>query len=763
MLKRTQKLTPDVRRVQELESFDALSITGLQQDIAAINQTLNGVLAVQANVPSAPVANLLWNGDLANSSFTWFEVVGPPTGDKSQECAFFYSHMAPATAQSFTAITTNNQIPLSGHDFQTGTAIDFFDHGGGETLPTGLAFNTTYFVYALSPTIVQLATTVTLALAGTPDVAITAGTGSGTHTIQQVLIATSSYVSTTNNELKTISHSTYNPYFSKWDLPNGQGDMTTTTSIDTPMPSNMIDATVNLARVSLIAARLNSYIEIPTVNVFTCGIWDNTSGQRKFLTGDIGFSASLVGTTGSTERRFKAFYQSDRGFTLLSNEVTILNGVPDGSMDDLNYIQMSWLQQAGQLQVAIYEHYDPSGVNQFRLVATVSSATSFIYEGNYLSVVAGYPVPTANDRTATFSTQFADMSDLSINAIAPQWDTVNFPILVPNNYNKANTTNRQWVRLWQSIAANIFIPSAVTTDGTTSITIPDGIINTAAFASGGYGTGGASLYTGLLIEIFDEDDVTLGTSLTIANTVSNTSLTLSKPITAGENRKLRIIGGGFHGILIDKIHLGFQQNTSYAPNAFDVRTLNPASAPQNSDQGGVGGGGSGGGVVSCVAKGQKVKRGDGQWLPVEQRGTWWAAGQLKPNLLVKLREGFEQVRLVRSALGIEVICTDTEAFMVDHTDYRGTALRNLRVGDVVFVEIDDRIVKDTLAYISPYLGQQSVFTPTLSDNHLFIAGEMRLNWWQKTWNKLLLGREVKGGFLLHNQKSLPNQSPDQNQ
>lgn len=761
MLKRTEKLTPDVRRVQELQSADASNIVTLQATVTQLQATVNGILSVQANVPSSPVANLLWNGDLSHSNYTWFEVSGTPSGDKNDECAFFYSHTAPSTAQNFTAITTANQIPLPGHDFQTGCAIDFFDHGGGETLPTGLAFNTTYFVYALSPTIIQLATTVALAEAGTPDVLITTATGSGTHTIEQILIATTSYVSATNNELKTIAHSTFNPNFSKWDSPNGQGDMTTTTSIDTPLPSNMIDATVNLARVSLVAARLNLYIEIPVADVFTAGIWDNTAGQRKFITGDIGFSASLVGATGTTERRFRAYYQSDRGFTLLSNEVTILNGVPDGSMDDLNYIQMSWLQQAGQLQVSIYEHYDPAGVNQYRLVATVSSATSFIYEGNYLSVVAGYPAATDTARTATFSTQVADMSDLAINAVVPQWDTVNFPILVPNNYNKANTTNRQWLRLWHSIAANIFIPSAVTTNGTTSITIPSGIINTAAFASGGYGSGTSSLYANLLVDIYDEDDVLLANGLTLVSATSDTAIVVSHSIVAGVNRKLRIVGGGFHGILIDKVHLGFQQNTSYAPNANDVRTLQPLSSPTNSDQGGVGIGGSGGGIVTCIAQGQLVKRGDGQWIPVERQGIWWASGQPKPNMLLKLKQGFEQVRRVRSRLGVEVICTDTESFMIDNTDYRGTALHSLRVGDTIFVEIDDRIVKDSIESISAYLGQATVYTPTLSDSHLFIAGKLELKWWQNVWNRVFLGREVKGGFVLHNQKSLPNQSPDQ--
>lgn len=740
VLRNTNETTPDIRRVQELQSADASNIATLQQSVISLQTTINGILSVQANTPPYPVATLLWNSDLSHSNFTWFEVAGTPSGDKNAECAFFYSHTKPSTAQDFTMITTNNQIPLPDHDYQTGCAIDFFDHGGGEALPTGLAFGTTYFVYALSPTIVQLATTVALAQAGTPDVAITSGTGSGTHTIQQVLISTTSYVSATNNELKTIAHTTFNPQFSKWDSTNGQGDMTTTTSIDTPLPSNMVDATVNLARVSLVAARLNPYIEIPTTDLFAAGIWDNTSGQRRFLTGNIGFSASLVGATGGTERRFRAFYQSDRGFSLLSPEIIILNGLADGLMTDLNYIQMSWLQQAGQLQVEIYEHYDPSGVNEYRLVATVSSATSFIYEGDYLSVVGGYPTGTATERTATFYTQTADMSDLAINNVTPTWDTVNFPILVPDNYNKATTTNRQWLRLWQTVAANIFISEGVTTDGSTTITIPDGAINTTAFASGGYGSGGSSLYVDLVVQIYDEDGVILQTT-SITSATSNTVLVIGKTVTAGQNRMLRIVGGGFHGIIIDKIHLGFQQNTSWAPNANDVRTLQPLASPVSSTQGGVGNGGTGGGVNTCIAASTPVKQFSGEWLPIikNQVGVLWSSDGVSPNQLCKLREGFDVVRRVRTESNIEILATDTESFI---TPKGKQYLRNLRVGDEVWTDLDDRRVISKLAEISEQLERQLVITPSLSGNHWFIAGEYK-------------GRKkILGGFVLSNEKPI---------
>lgn len=759
MLKNNNPLTADLRRV-ESQTVGAISdLDGAIEAIANLSQTVNGLLQTRANTPAAPVGNLLFNGEEGHSVHTWFDLTPTPItpADKNCEDVFAYSNGTPANAKTFQSTdvnTTNETVTIADHGFVNGTVIDLLAEAGG-TLPAPLAVLTTYFLIVVSPDELQFATTIGNAQT-VPPVPInltTTGTAAKTYTLQTLLLETDSRTSTTNNTLKTVAHTTFNPRYSKWDSTNGQIDITGTTSVDILMPSNFVDATTPLARVSLIAARANGYIEIPLECSFVGGIWDNTSGQRKFLTGDIGFDAVLVGTTDITERRFRAFYQSDRGFELLSDEITILNS--PATLSDVNYIEMSWLQQSGQLQVSIYEHFDPSGVNEYRLVNQISSATSFIYEGDYLEVVSGYPVPTADVRTATFATQTADMSDLAINHIAPQWDTVNFPIGVPNNYNKGNTTNRQWVRLWMTVAANLYIPSGVLGDGSDTIIIPDGIVNSAAFSAGGYGTGGvgSSLYAGLSVDIYDLDDVLISSSFIINAVTSNTELVLSHGIGAGEY-KMRLVAGGFHGIIIDKVNLGFQQNTSYVPNANDVRTLQPLAAPSSSSQGGVGTGGNGGGINPCIVRGTPVKMGDGKWMPVEsgRPGQCWAAGQFTPNTLIKLRPGVDNVRRVRTSQGVEVVCTDTESFMVNNTDYKGTMLTHLRVGDAVFVEIDDRVIQDKIVEISPYLRKDQVFTPTLSDNRLFIAGELKLNWWQRFLNRIVLKRQVMGGIVLHNNK-----------
>lgn len=754
-------------RKNELQIAGLLKIInqpgGINDLLASHSQDIYSLLATRTNAPPVPVANLLWNGELGHSAHTWNDTATTVyTADKNRECAWFYAHMAPVDPQTFTTISTANVIPLPSHGFTTGTPVDFITTG---TLPTGISLATTYYVISLTVDTISIATSLNNALAGTVR-AITSGSGSGTHTIQEILIGiyTDQPVvgSTTNNELKTTAHTTYHPQLSRWNSTNGWAEVTGTSSVDALLPSNFVDATTPLARVGLICARKNQFIELSATNIITAGIWDNTSGQRKFLPGQVGFAASLIGTPdpAGITRQFAAFLTSDRGYQILSSVITITN--TPATLDSLNYITMSWGQQAGQLQVDLYE-YVPS-LTEYRLIGQVSAATSFIYEGDYIAVVPGYPTPTQAERNATYPTSAGELTSLAINAVSGSWNTVILPIGVPENYNKGNTTDHQWLRIWLSEPPNLLI-TGVVSNGTGVLSLPDGAINSDTFANGGYcgslpatavyttGGAGQSPYIGLVVQVYDVDNTLIATT-TISQITSNTSITLADNIAAATGRRVRIIGGGFHGLFIDKIHLGFQLNTSYAPNSMDARTLQPLAAPSSSNQGGSGSGG-GGGVV-CIAGTTPVKMHAGNWKMVKtaRPGYLWAAGGLKPNTLLHLKPGFSLVRGVRSANGCYIECTDTEKFITTRTDIDGTALRDLQVGDPVMVEIDDMIIQTTIAEITPYLGSTDVYTPTLSDNHQFIAGELRLPWWTRLAARIFDGKISKGGFLLHNSKPI---------
>ena len=755
MLRRPEELTTDVRGL--LYQVTAISKLlqgpgGINDQLAAQNQSIKSLLTVQAGTPAAPVANLLFNGELGHSRYTWNEVSGTPSGDRNEEAAWWFSHNQPANPATFLDANVNtatDTITITGHGFTTGLVVDLTQTGGG-ALPTGLSTGTAYYVIRVDANNIKLATTAANAFAGTPVVDITSAAAGGTHGVQPWLFQYT-YASASGRELKSYSHSTYDARYSRWDPVNGWAELTGTTTVDALLPGNFVDATTPLARIGLIAAKKNSFIEIPSTARLAAGIWDNTSAQRKFLTGTFAFNAVLVGTAGATTRKYKALITSDRGYSLLSNEITIANAPADGAFSATSYIAMSWPQQAGQLQVEIYELVG----GQYRLLAQVSGATSYIHLGSYISIEGGYPSSTGSELSATFYTRTGEASLLATNGVSAAWDSVSFPIAVPSNYNKGNTTDRQWLRLWLTVAANLYI-TGCTANGTTTLTIPTGAINSAALGSGGYGTGSGSTYAGLTVEVYDSTGVTLLATTTISSVTSDTEIVLGTSITAG-TRVIRVVGGGFHGVVIDKIHLGYQLNTSYAPNALDIRTLQPRAAPSSSSQGGVGSGDpGGGGGIACVATGTPIKLDLGIWKPVQMTrpGQKWAAAGLQPNILIKLRESMCNVRRVRAANGCEVICTDTERFVTGRDDRNGTPLHFLRVGDGVLTEIDGCIESSPIIEISPILGQMQVYTPTLSDNHLFIAGTCKPGLLQRI-KRLFRGRRKIGGFVLHNRKIDP--------
>ncbi len=766
--------TPDVRKLQ-LQIAGLYNIVngvgGLVSTVNSQGQSINGLINTQVNAPAAPVGNLLWNGEMGHSAHTWHDTTDPAAqADKNEECAWWYSHQTPANAATFTDTeidTIAGNLTLPAHGMTTGLLVNLLANTNGGTggiLPAEwAAIAAAAFIIVVDPGVVRLAASMADAFAGTQVIPSTTGTnGSDPFGIEPLLLAT--YTTATvgsedNQELKTIAHTTYFPQFSRWDSANGWGELTGTTTIDQPLPMNFIDATVGLARVSLIAAKANQYIEIPDAALMAMGIFDNTSEQRKFLEGSIGLAASFNGTPtpGGDERQFRVLLTSDRGYQLLSETVTVYN--TPTTLDSTHNITLSWAQQAGQLQVDIYEYYVPS--TEYRLIAQVSAATSFIYQGTVLSIQPnGYPSSTGDIRNATYFTQTLDMADLATNGVSPFWDTVGAPIEVPDNYNKGVTTDRQWLRIWMTQAPNLLINDVIT-DGSATITLPDGAINSAAFASGGYGSGsapyttgaaGQSMYVDLVAQVYDVDDVLLATT-SVDTVTSNTSIDLATTITAGANRKIRIVGAGFHGIYIDKVHLGFQQNTSYAPNALDVRSLQPLAAPSSSTQGGVGTGGSGGGIIRCIAEGTPVQLDKGMWAPVEDSrpGYLWASGGVRPNMLAKLKPGFGVVRKVRAANGASVCCTDTEKFMVSRLDVDGVRLISLRVGDLVLTEVDGRLEMSPLVEIGPYLGPVKIYSPTVTGNRLFVAGRVEPSRWR--WPAWLTRRHPRvGGFVLHNKE-----------
>ena len=80
-------------------------------------------------------------------------------------------------------VLTNNILTHTAYNVLVGTRVRLTTTG---TLPTGLATATDYYVIKLTDTTMSLATSYANAIAGT-EVAVTSGTGSGTHTLNWLL------------------------------------------------------------------------------------------------------------------------------------------------------------------------------------------------------------------------------------------------------------------------------------------------------------------------------------------------------------------------------------------------------------------------------------------------------------------------------------------------------------------------------------------------------------------------------------------------
>jgi hypothetical protein len=325
------------------------------------------------------------------------------------------------------------------------------------------------------------------------------------------------------------------------------------------------------------------------------------------------------------------------------------------------------------------------------------------------------------------------------------WDTFHAPIYVPDNYNKALTTDRQWLIIALNTPPNLYVPGCTTT-GTTTLTAPAGVFEAA------YQT----LFPGLTIEIYDPATGALVTTKTISAWTDATHVVMSSALAAGTH-DVRVVGGGFHGVLIDKVHVGFQSNVSFAPNPLDARVLQPVAAP-SSGTGGVGTGDGGGGGVICVVGKTPIQMRDSRlarsWVAVEklEKHTPVQGENIRPNRVRDVSRARGRPRLVVTKNGLWKRCSNSHRFRASATDETGTPLFMLRLGDCVMTNLDGRDELSPIAFIGELEDTEILYWPHLESGHYYIAGEWKANWRQKILIRLRLMKPKSGGIYAHNDK-----------
>lgn len=575
-----------------------------------------------------------------------------------------------------------------------------------------------------------------------------------------VLINNFTDPATPNVTLKSPAHSDYDPNFCDWDPTDGVARLNGTYTIDAPWPSN-ITGPGKTVYIVFIAAKRNQYISLPSPFRIYCGVWDNTAGQRDWIQAGAAFtlSGSTIGTPSSTtERRYKIHARTDRGYSFLSDELTLANSPADGAFEpDFVYNSLNWTRLPNNQGILSYDIYRYDVVaNQYWLLEEATNGSqNYADQNTFLREVSGYPTATYDRGIAYVATTSGNLNNLAVDGVSAAWDTLIVPVQVPPNYNQGNTSaasSNQILRIGQTRAADVYLTDVVTINGSPTITSA-----AAQFVVEMEGLSGTLTYNDTSV------DVKLDTY------VSATNFTLQSNVTFdATDATLLIEGGGFHGVLIDLIHASFQSGATFSPNAEDLnRTLQPRAAPDGSSQGGTGIGGSGNegggdGGIRCLAEG----------IPVMTRGRYGVTRTLVENLFKNLPVESELFntpnyistnnrywcdniwRVETDQWAIE--CSPQHLLTTSQTDQRGVQVQLLKPGDFTLTETNGFIGREKLIICEATGRGGYVRQPSLYPRHVYIAGKAKRSFWQKLFRKTVLG-----GFLQHNVK--PLQEPTQNQ
>lgn len=744
---------PEARELQLQIGALTESRDTLLRRVERAEANLYDLQQVTTNAPAAPAANTLWNGELGHSVNSWFDSSYVST-DKAKECAHFFTHGKPFSPKTFTTIAVADTIPLTAHGLQTAQEVRLSTSG---SLPTGLFTASTYFVIVVDANNIKVAINKPNAEAGTA-VAVTAGTGSGTHKIYAYLDSTDSRTNNNNFTLKMgqlggSPHTYYDLRYPDWDLTRGVGRWSIARSVDQPLPSNFVEPG-NTLYLAFIAAKRNRYIDIPTTCRLGTGLWDATDGQNDFLAGSLSLSAEVVGTPAVTkERRYRIYIETDRGYSILSNEVTLAGAPDDAYFSSSVNVALSWRSTPGIRNIQIWRYTPASGT--YHLLEELSGSTTFIDLNTTLRTGAGYPTATDTDsRRAVTYTLTGELSNINIDYQDPLWSTIRAVIPVPDNYNKGATTGRQWLRTWLTEDCD-WLVGEITSDGSDTITAPATDADHPVAWEDGYGLTTSSKFVGLTAKIYNSSGTLIQTT-TVVSRVSATQLKLAAAVPAASNQTIRLVGGGFHPIVFDKMHLTFQSNVSWAANPLDVRTLQPVAAPSSSSQGGVGGGG-GGGIHNCLRGDVPIEGANGYILAEQlQQGDFLEGENDRPNLTIRVRTAMKFVRPVEvvTSEGVWTLyCTDDERFRRSRWDDRGTPLHQLYNGCHVIVNQDGRALVGEITLKERLPEPVKVYHPMLSGGHYFRAGTFRPNWRRRVKEWLGWAKQATGGVYIHNIKN----------
>lgn len=581
----------------------------------------------------------------------------------------------------------------------------------------------------------------------------------------QVLDFTDSRTSAINNTLKAFGdfggqHSTYLATRCDWDRAAGVARLQGSTSLDAPFPNNRcVTANRAVEYLGALIAFRNSTIVAQSDNHIYCGLWDKD--KKDWISGTP-FTISAVvrlnaGPIGTTERRYKVYAFTDRGFTYLSAETIVLTAPDDAGFASAD-VYLAWKAIPGILQYHVYRFDVVAG--KYRLLKRIGSGAANYGDNNRMENdnAGGYPAATNTTLIAYTATREHGLDNVAVDG--DPWTDLRLAPAVPSDYDASLTTGEQVLRIGLTKALDRMMVDAVSVTATNRIASATGEFT--ALDSGRTATlldaDGNILHGPEAITFIDATHVDFATNV---GTSSSTAV-------------LYIVEGGDHGLLIDAIHVSYVANSAFAAYPDDLNRRenggqNPIAAPTHSSQGGSGGGGGsldpGEGDIGCITFDCPVNVWVGDqleswpWKAVRV-GEYLFSGDLVANrVLAKPIAPYPaSLHLLRVRASwfydIEVPCSPRQPIITERLDGQGRAVEHLKPGDYALISINGNIKRTQIREIVNTGKEADVGVFTLVRGSVFFAGYPRYRFrmiaWvlrKFRWHKLIVG------VGLHNRKS----------
>lgn len=582
----------------------------------------------------------------------------------------------------------------------------------------------------------------------------------------QILSFIDARTAAANDTLKsyTPAHSTYSPTRCDWDRLTGEARFQGTATLDAPLPNNRI-VTPNrkVEYLGALIARRNSTIVAPFDCHLFCGIWDNTNSAPRpgWVKGTPFVIAATVrggvpATT--TERRYKVFAFTDRGYTFLSAEFPLV-GAPSDAEFATHDVYLTWKPIPGILQYHVYRYDVVAG--KYRLLKRIGSGNANYGDNNRIEDPdTAYPAFTNSTPIAYVATREHELDSVAVDG--QPWTPLVLAPAVPDDYDVGTTTAEQVLRLGCTKALDRMMIDGSTVAGTPTV----------QSATGDF----TALDTGRTATLFDVNGNVLHGPEVITYVSAAKVDFATNVVTTHADAVLYIVGGGDHGLLIDAIHVSYVEGAAFAAYPDDLNRLanggqNPIAAPNHSSQGGAGGAGGvdpGEGGIGCITLDCPVNVWVGNtleswpWKAVKL-GEYLFSGDLRASrVLAKPRPASGQtdnLHLLRVRAtwlyDIELPCSPAQPVITERLDATGRAVEHLTPRGYALITIDGHIKRKKIREIVATGKEAETGIFTLSPSHFFSAGDIRY----RTPIHRLIGRilnkfrrEPVVGVMLHNVK-----------